>query len=224
MLQNYFLALFAGLTLLFLVLGRSSASNSQVPGEELRQVRSIETADFGLINPAGLAYSPGANSFLVRDLSGIEAPGNTDLFMVERRREELAGATSVAYAISDPSNMTFDQQSNSLYYYDDASDQLVQIPAAQTGIPDSSPEAIIRHDLAPLNLGQVRGLSFDPVTGKLFILDATVPSIVSITPGPRGTFDGQAALNEGRLSQIALTNLGSGAPQGIAFNPFNGRL
>ena len=223
-LQNYYLALLSGLVLLFLLLGRSSASNSQVPSSEYRRIRSIEATEAGLQNPAGLAYSPLANSFIVQDASSIGASGNSDIFMINHRMENLAGVINAGDPIFDPSTMAFDQQSNSLYYFDPVSDQLVQIQASQTGIPGSFPEAIIRHDLASLNLGQVRGLSFDPETGNLFVLDAAVPRIVSIRPGWGGTFDGQAAMNEGRISQIALTTLNAGNPRGVAFNPGNGRL
>lgn len=182
--RKYYLSLLLGLVLLFLLLGRSSASVSQTPDRVFEQVRAIETADSNLPNPAGLAYSPLADSLLVLDASTLGVTGDSDVFMIGRRHEELNAVIHVSAAITDPALMTFDPSSNALYYYDEAGRQLVQIQADEAGVPGSSPEAITWHDLASLNLGQVRGITFDPATGELFLLDAAARQVVKISPDP----------------------------------------
>ena len=126
---------------------------------------------------------------------------------------------AVAAAITDPTLMAFDPVSNALYYYDDAAHQLVQILADDAGFPGSTPDVITRQDLASLNLGQVRGLTFDPATGDLYILDSAARQVVIIRPRSDGYFGGQLVANGGRISKIALTSLAAGEARAIAFNP-----
>jgi hypothetical protein len=65
-----------GLVLIVSSLG-SSAVSAQDDAAYVRQVRAIDTNDLGLPNPAGLAFSPAANSeagqvVATRDLSGFD--------------------------------------------------------------------------------------------------------------------------------------------------------
>ena len=112
--RKFYLSLSLGLVLLFLLLGRSVASNSLDPDRVFEEVRTIVTADSDLSNPAGLAYSPLANSLLTLDVSAAGVAGESDIFMIDRRLEELNGVTSVSAAIADPSLMAFDPLSNAL--------------------------------------------------------------------------------------------------------------
>ena len=89
--------------LLILSLVWSPATLAQDHGAYVRQVRAIVTDDFGLPNPAGLAFSPAANSFLAVEARTAAQPEVTDSTIVMITLfEDLAGSTRVAAAVANP--------------------------------------------------------------------------------------------------------------------------
>jgi hypothetical protein len=61
-------------------------------------------------------------------------------------------------------------------------------------------------------------MTFDPASGRLFILDAAGPRIVRIEPEPGGGFD------NGTISEVDLRQTGLVDPRGLAFDPTTGHL
>jgi hypothetical protein len=58
----------------------------------------------------------------------------------------------------------------------------------------------------------------------MFVLNADGDQLVIVEPGATSTFDGAAAVSEGRVSRINLRSLRAVNLRGIAFNPQNGNL
>lgn len=188
----------------------------------LRTVRTMETAPLGMANPAGMAFSPLANGFLM-----VNASGNARIKTLTLV-EEPGDSITIAAAIEDPLNMGFDYQANSLLFFNPAGNQLTEIPAGPAGLPAASPGAGRRYQTAQFGLQHARGMSFDPASGELYVLALpsahAMPRIVRIIPDPQQRFDGHTAQQHGRISQIVLPALKNLEPRGLAFNPANGRL
>ncbi|MGH7493172.1 MAG: hypothetical protein ACREOO_12360, partial [bacterium] len=182
----------------------------------------IETKDTDLTSPVGLTFSPTANLFLVLDKAPA-LPQVAKLVMISHI-EDLAGSVQVATAIADPINMAFDANARRLLFFDATLRQLVAIKANAEGRPDPSTNAIKRFDGRQYGLGRPRGVTLDPATGRLFILDASATRIVRITPDAQQDFDGAAAQRDGRIAQIDLRPAGLANLQSIAFNPENNHL
>jgi DNA-binding beta-propeller fold protein YncE len=211
--------LVVGLALLLSSMG-SSALYAQGDVVYLEEVRAIDTNDFGLLNPAGLAFSFSADTFFV-----LEAHSTTQAIIAAMAPyEALLASVNVDVNRIDPINLAFDNRANRLLLFDTASSELVAIRSGADGLLDPSPEAITRFQVGPLGLQAPQGLTFDPANGHLFILDSAALQIVRIEPGADGGFDSVTALSEGRVTRIDLTPTGLVDPRGLAFNPRNGHL
>jgi hypothetical protein len=208
------LKLFIGLTLLFSIAGESSVGLAQGEDGYIQEVRAIDTNDFGLLNPAGLAFSFDANLFFI-----LESHSTTQANIATMTPfEELVAWDNVDVSIIDPINLAFDNLFNRLLLLDTATSELVEIKTGPDGHLDTSPDAITRHQVGQLGLQEPRGMTVDPANGHLFILDSAALQIVRIEPEPDGTFDGAV------ISWMDLTPTGLVDPRGLAFNPNNGHL
>jgi len=177
-----------------------------------RRVRNIETERLGISNPVGLAFSPKANTFQV--VSGNESlqpiPPDTNLFLLTLM-EQSAGIVRIAAQIEDPINLTFDGKRNRLLIYRAAADQLIEVAAS----PDSTldPNTMKYYKVGYLDVQTPQGMTVDPATGDLFILDAAGPSLVRVTPDNAGGFDTATIL------RIDLQPTGLVQPRGLAWDP-----
>lgn len=204
---------FVELIILFSLVG-NSATFAQKDIVYLKKIRAIDTNDFGLFNPAGLAYSFKSDLFFV-----LEAHSTTQADIATMTPfEKLLASNSVDVSLIDPINLAFDDLFKRLLLFDTASSELVAIKTGSDGHLDPSPEAITRYPAGQLGLQQPRGMTVDPTNGHLFILDSAALRIVRIEPKPDGSFDGAA------VSGVDLTPAGLVDPRGLALNPNNGHL
>jgi hypothetical protein len=209
-----------GAIILF-TLGADSLILAQDPYQRL--VRRFEMPDLGFPNPAGIAFSPVANSLLL-----TPSPAATKLIIVTFAPDVVDSAT-VATTLVDPVNMAFNSKFNALFFWDANLDELVEIKAGDaSGLPEPSPEAITRFNAKLFDATQSQGMTFDPETGDLFFLvdsgPPAGPRLVLVTPDPEMRFDGETAQQNGRILSIALTSLPPSQLRGIAFNPRDGHL
>ena len=214
----YWVAFVSFIILLSLV--GSSTAFAQDDPLYIREVRAIDTNDFGLLNPAGLAFSFDADLFFV-----LEADSTTQANIATMTPYEALGAwDNVDVSTINPINLTFDNLDNRLLLFDSGASELVAIKTQPDGYLDPSPAATTRYQVGQLGLQEPRGMAIDPANGHLFILDSVALKIVRIEPGADGGFDGAAALSEGRVSWVDLSPTGLVEPRGLAFNPINGHL
>jgi len=207
---------FVNFVVLLLLLTSATGSNTFAQEPYVREVRKFETPELGIPNPAGLAFSPAADAFLV-----APSPATAGLIIVTFARD-LAGSVTVATTIADAVKMAFDGKSNSLLFFDGSVEELVEIKASANGRPRPSPGAITRFNAQPFGVKEARGMTFDPETGDLFFLvvpaPPAVPRIVRIIPDPQNRFDSPV------VSNIVLNSLRQSQLRGIAFNPNDGHL
>ena len=125
-------------------------------------------------------------------------------------------------SVSDPLNMVFDSKANRLLILDVAQGRLSAIQATANGRLD--PRLLSSYDAQPFGVQNPQGMTVDPASGRLFILDAASPRIVRVDLGPGQSLDGPAALRERRIHEINLKQSGLVELRGIAFNPADGHL
>lgn len=176
-------------------------------------VRRIDTRESGIPAMSGLGYSPAANSFLV-----TTAPGASELILLDALGR-LSGSIKTGTVISDPLNMAYDSKSNNLVFLDPEANELIEINMGANGQQQPSPQSITRFQIPQLDLRNARGITFDPDTGELFILDARGPRIIRIKPDPQYRLTEPLGEQDGRISIIALNALQGVELRGIAFNP-----
>jgi VCBS repeat-containing protein len=202
-----------GLTI-FMAVSPSLAQNGVA---FVRLVRSFELEDSKLSNPAGLAYTRASDYFHVVEARrpGQPPPTVTDIVRLTPSNER-AGSAQIAAAIADPINMAVDDQRGRLLIYQSAAKQLIDVPVNPDGI--LQPSAMTRHDIKQFGLQNALGMTVDPTSGDLFILDGVGPRILRVVPAADGSFD------SAEISQLDLGSTGLVDPVGLAFDPSSDHL
>jgi uncharacterized protein YjiK len=188
---------------------------AQLDTASVRQVRYIETDELGITSPAGLSFSFGANTFHV--LTGAESSRTSvaDIFLLSPT-EDLIGSLRITDAIKGPNYMAFDNESNRLLILKSNSNLMIELKVDSDGNPD--PSTLTRHNVQHFGIQNPQGMTVDPDSGHLFILDSIGPHLVRIEPSPDGGFD--SAL----ISQVDLQPTGLFDPRGLALDPTTGHL
>ena len=177
-------------------------------------VRVIETGRLGHPHPAGLAYSARADSFLVVRASD-GASTYTDIGIVSHAFD-IVRTVRIGAAMSTPTNMAYDEIANRLLIFEAGSEELISVAAGTDGIPGSSTPN--RMDGGFLGIRDPTGMTVDPRTGALFVLDAAGPWIVRVQP------DVTLGFQLPEISEIDLRDAGLGKLQGLAFDPATNHL
>ncbi len=123
---------------------------------------------------------------------------------------------AIAAVIPDPINMAFDGKGNRLLLIDSATDELIEIDARPDGSPD--PAGLTRHDAQRFGLINPQGMTVDPASGHLFILDSSGPRLVRVEPDPDQGFDTAVT------SAVDLRPAGLVDVRGLALDPTTGHL
>lgn len=182
------LALGPGLVVLALTLlaaGWTRAALYGAPDGRLSpwEVRSLSAARLGVADAAGLAFSPAASAFLL--LPGAGERGPIELGLASLAGDRL-GSLRLPVPVPDPQHVAFDAAARRLLYLDPAAGELVEIIAEGWDGPDPSPGVVRRHDVRALGLRELQGMSVDPTSGRLYLLDAGARRLVRLTPDPAG--------------------------------------
>ncbi|MEO7839325.1 MAG: hypothetical protein ABIU06_08245, partial [Anaerolineales bacterium] len=187
--------------------------------EELKHFsssHSIPTSDFGIKSPAGMAYSPEADSFI------LWAADNA--LHIINAREETRGKVNLAQPVENPLGMAFDEQSNSLFLLSAGNTELAKIDMGQSGRPEASSQFMTRFNIRSFDLQDAQGITFDAATGRLFILDARRLQVLVVSPHPTQGFDCASVAANNKVRQLSLESLSQSELRGIAFNPNNSHL
>gem|GEM_PF-1579964 len=178
-------------------------------------VSSIYTSEFGVENPDGIAYSPDADSFIVWGADGnIHAIAS---------KEEIGGQVTLPQNAENHLAVAFDQYSKSLFVLGAGNAEVSKIAMKPGGLPALSSEAT-RFNIESVAPESVGGMTFDPATGRLFILDTNKSQILIVSPHPVHGFDGVSAVRDNRIRRVNLNPSSQAALRGIAFNPNDGHL
>ena len=186
------------------------SSSAQGSPAYIRQVRALEADKTGLQNPSGLAYSSRTKALLALDQPGGSPTGTAEVIKLTPFGKR-AGSTRIGVQIQDPINLTFDNKFQRMLILQFPADQLLAVPEKPDGSLD--PAALTGFPAGRFGLLNPQGISVDPASGTLFILDAVGPRIVRVEPGQDGSFDGAA------ISAVNLKSSGLAALRGLAFDP-----
>ena len=193
---------------------RSSNTFAEDHRTFIRQVRSIENDESGILNPSGLAFSPNTNSFYVLSQNQPNTQA-ADIFLMTLTKDRK-GSARIATQIKDPINMTFDFKAKRLVFFNSAAKQLIEVKVGPDGNPD--PSTLTHHQARYFGLQNPQGMAVDPQNGHLFILDATGPRLVRVEP------DSDEGFANALITQIDLQLTGLIDPRGLALDPTTGHL
>jgi uncharacterized protein YjiK len=175
----------------------------------------IDKAD--LRNPAALAFSTRANAFHMLEARSqhLPTPANTD-FIKLTPFAHRAGSARIAAALQNTNDVAFDNQAHRLLILQASANKLLEVGEDANG--DLDPATLTRYDASPFGLQNPQGMSVDPQSGDLFVLDAAGPRLVRVKPGPDGSFT-NAIISTINLQSSGLTDV-----RGLAFDSASGHL
>jgi len=188
---------------------------AQSAPEHLRFVRSIFTGEFGLTSPKGMAFSPTDNSFILFG-SDEASMGSISLY------EAFNGTGSLSGGVDNYLDIAFDEKSGALFVLNQSSSLLSKIQINSKGMPVNAVPGS-QYSVSSLNLKTARGVTFDPSTGRMFVLNGDPARLTIVTPDAVYGFDGGVAIKNGRVRQIPISVKDANL-QGVAFNPVNKHL
>ena len=194
----------------------SPTSFAQTPSNYFFGIRSIYTREYGITNPVGLAFVKAANTFVVHDMPKA-GQRNVGLAQIPFHEEPIRPAKTSP--VTDPLNFVFNERTNRFLQYERDTLTLSTRLAQRDCIPDE--RLFGRLNARSLGIQNPQGMTSDPKSGQLFVLDAAGRRIVRIAPDAQGNLNPAAANSVARLE---LTALGSAQLRGIAFNPNNEHL
>ncbi len=199
-----------------LLASASTAAQAQSGSGYFNNVRSLETAPFGVTTPVGLAFFRTSNTFLVL---GVPPAGQTDTALALVPFYERPIAPPRTAAVIDPLNFAYSERTNRFWLFDKRNSSLTGLQPQRDGAPNTA--VAVHFDARTLAIQNAQGIAFDPKSGQLFILDAVARRIVRIGPDTQGSPNPAAA---GAVARVDLSRFGTAALRGIAFNPNNGHL
>jgi hypothetical protein len=170
--------------------------------------RRITEPRLAYANPRGLAFSPRAHAFVVAPAGGART------VQVLTQAGEPAGADALDLAAADALNMAFDGRRGRLLAL--SGRQMLAVPSNSAG--RITPKAAALYDVAHLGIQRPAGISVDPASGSVFVLDSAIPRLVRVDPTPDGGFDAAA------VSYWELHGVAADALRGLAFEPATGHL
>lgn len=191
-----------------------SAEKNQGKDVIFHEVRVIDCSITGILNPAGLAFSPKANNFQIININNPVSTF-TDLMSVTMD-EKSNGSIRIPVADLDPVNCTFDEQLGGLLILDRSGQSLVVVPEGSDS--KLQPSMLAHHNIKSWKLGKPRGMTVDQAGGQIFILDMSGPVLVKIKMASG------RALEDASVTKVDLRQLGIVKPQGLAFDPATGHL
>jgi len=200
------------LAMLLPFVGMKAGSAQSTPAI-VRQVRAMLNKDTGLLNPAGLAFSMKSNAFYAGGYSGQAASAQLELVKLTPFADRK-GSARITAAIQDPINMVFDDKLGRLLILQEQTQQLLDVRESISG--ELVPGGLTRYDIREFGLVDPQGMTVDPESGALFILDGEGPRIVRIEPNADGSFSGAG------VREIGLETFSS--LRGIAYEAGTGHL
>jgi uncharacterized protein YjiK len=195
------------------------SQGQSVAAGEARLVHVLEQERTDIAAPAGLAFSPLGDFFYVVGARPSGASSETEVVRLAPFAaapvSDRAGSARLAAVLRDSVNVAFDPRGSRLLLLDNA-DRLLEVRVNAAGELD--PGTLVRRDALGLDLRDPQGMTVDPASGVVYVLDANPVRLVRIEPASGGSLEAAA------LSEVDLRGSGLAGVRGLAFDPASGHL
>jgi hypothetical protein len=208
-LRNLRLLFLQTLTLL-LALAAGLEARAQSYVNELRWVTQIEADEAGPEGLAGLAFPPPRGPIVRLELA--EGHGPSSIFL-----PESGGMLGLRLDVPDSINLGFAEGADGaigLLLFDGTRHELTRVHVQSSGHAD-----VRRFDADAWGVADAQGITIDPTTGRIFVLDAAGHRIVRVESDPTDAL----SRPDDSISEIPLPE-GLTGLRGIAFDRRSGHL
>lgn len=189
---------------------------AQAQPHPFKEIRTLSTAEVGAPHPTGFAFLPQASGFI---LWGSQS--DTQEVQLVSNYEDPAGSRALPLTVEDPRITAFDSQSNSLFAFNYGVSELVKVGMDEDGVPHTDAQSVKKYNARAYGVQSPEGMAFDPIGGRLYILDSKGPRIISVNRDATSEFDGDTAVRNGNLNRLDIVGLKNTELRGLAFNPQN---
>jgi uncharacterized protein YjiK len=200
-------------------------------------VHTIDTSSFNPPNPdpTGLAYDSSANTLLIGDSEVDEEASlfrGVNIFEITLTGSLVATHTTWIPSLGDtppsfshePVGLAFNPLNQHVFVSDDSSkDEVYEVTLGSDGRIGTPDDVLTSFDTKPYSENP-EGITFDPVSGDLFIVDGKNLEVYRIDPGANGRFDGETPVGDDQRSSFDISGMGLTDSESIEFNPDDGHL
>ena len=192
---------------------------------DLSYVGTLEVDDYFEFEGGGLPFPPGSKSLLILDEPRLDVA--TIVLLPHEAVLEDPGIGTLE--VSDPVNIAFDSKATRSFRLLIVEPHTGELIGVREGLGDyTDPDAIMRVDLGGFDVQDPRGLTIDPGTKNLFMLDGVGPQLIRIELEQPGDFAGTFTTTKYWISWSELIEPADTREltdlHGLAFNPADGHL
>jgi uncharacterized protein YjiK len=191
-----------------------SAAAPQAPAMRLRQKQMIRTDRLDVRRPAGIAYAGDSDLFLVFPAPAAATDPSAGQGVLLNRFHEGFGTIALPVPLAGGRAVAYDRRGQRLLELDVLAHTIYAIPGTASGEFDVARATA----LAAPRAAALRpvGMTVDPATGEVFVLDRLMRRILRFTPAEGATVPSHRWVDLGALATRDLT--------GLAFDPASGHL
>jgi hypothetical protein len=186
-------------------------------------VQTIDTSAFAPSSPdpAGIAYMPAQDRFLISDSEVDETSlfQGFNLFTVTRTGSGFGSGSLLPFANKEPSGLGYNQGDGTLYASNDDKDRISRVQPGPDGVHGTPDDTVSAFSTAAFGSTDPEGVEFDAATGRVFVCDGSGQEIFAVDP-VNGTF-GDA---NDAVTHFDLAQYGVGDCEGLGLDPSRNAL
>lgn len=192
----------------------------------------VQTVDMSTFNPAspdptGIGYIPSINRFIVSDSEVNEIPAlftGDNLFEISLPNTLARSGSTTAYS-NEPTGVGFNPSNDHIFISDDNAKDIFEVDPSTDGLHGTSDDVVTSFSTTAFNSQDPEGVTFDTVSGHLFITDGLNNEVYRVDSGVNGIFDGPpAAGGDDVVTSFDTLALGIEDPEGIHHDSVSGNL
>jgi hypothetical protein len=183
-----FVAALLGAALVVLALAMPGPAGAAVDGSTTVHgtlVQLIHTSQYGppAPDPAGIAYVPATDRFIISDseVDEMSIYQGSNLFTATRTGSGSGTGTTVSYS-QEASGVGFNPANNTLFTSDDDRDRIYIIRPGADGRHGTADDIVTNFSTAAFGSTDPEGVEYDPDSGHLFVSDGTGIEVYRIDP------------------------------------------
>ena len=203
-----------------------AASSDTTP---LFLVQTVNTAAFSppSPDPSGITYLPTTGLLWVSDGEVDEIPAlfaEVNLFGITLPGVLVETKSTVSYSF-EPTDLAYNPNSGTIFYSDDRAREIFEVNPGGDDLHGTGDDIITSFSTSDFGATDPEGVSFDAISGDLFISDAINTEVYRVNAGVNGVFDGvPASGGDDIVTSFDTASLNILNPQGIDFDAASGNL
>lgn len=191
-------------------------------------IRTTDTFNWTIPSPdpSAVVYVPGANALFIADSEVNETAlfSGSNVFHTDMNGGLLESFSTLAFT-DEPAGLTVNPANGNLFISTDNSPRgIYEIDSGADGVFRTADDIISFFNSTDFGSQDPEGLTYNPLDGRLYIVDGEANLVYVVDPGANGFFDGVAPSGDDSVVEFSTANLGIVDPEGIAYDALSDGL